>query len=192
MFLANLSLGSSSYMDLEKFLTQKKASILKKWFDSIIDTYPAETAKILKREKNQFANPVGHTIYHGMEALYQELIQGINPETISPFLDKIVRIRAIQDFAPSRAIAFVFTLKTVVRSEMEEVEAPEERLSADDLLSFDARIDHLALLAFDVYMQCREQLYELRVNEVKNRTHRLLQRANLIAEIPDVEPESKG
>jgi hypothetical protein len=30
-------------------------------------------------------------------------------------------------------------------------------------------------------------LYELRVNEVKNRSFRLLQRANLLAEIPESE-----
>jgi len=179
-------------MDLEKFLTQNKSSILKKWFNSILDTYPAETAKMLKREKNQFANPVGSTIYQGMDGLYQELIKGIDPETISPFLDKIIRIRAIQDFAPSRAIAFVFSLKDLVRREAEEVKSPQDTLSADDLSSFEARIDRLALIAFDIYMQCREQLYELRVNEVKNRSQRLLQRANLIAEIPEREPESKG
>jgi len=177
-------------MDLEKFLTQRKSSIVKKWFHSIIDTYPAETAKVFKREKNQFANPVGHTIFHGMEGLYQELIRGINPEALTPHLDKIVRIRAIHDFSPSHAIAFVFTLKTLVREEL-EAEAAEEGLSADELLSFDAGVDRLALLAFDIYMQCREQIYELRVNEVKNRSHRLLQRANLLAEIPDEEPEPK-
>lgn len=179
-------------MDLEKFLTQNKSPILKKWFNSILDTYPPETAKMLKREKNQFANPVGSTIYQGMEGLYQELIKGIDPETISPFLDKIIRIRAIQDFTPSRALTFIFTLKNLVRAEMEEAETPQDTLSADDLSSFEDRIDRLALLAFEIYMQCREQLYELRVNEVKNRTHRLLQRANLIAEIPEQEPESKG
>ncbi|MGA7875218.1 MAG: RsbRD N-terminal domain-containing protein [Desulfoferrobacter sp.] len=179
-------------MDLAKFLTQHGPSILKKWFNSILDTYPPETARMLKREKNQFANPVGSTIYQGMEGLYQELINGINPETVTPFLDKIIRIRAIQDFSPSRAIAFVFTLKELVREQSKEAEGSQEGLPSEDLVSFEARIDQLVMLAFDIYVQCREQLYELRVNEVKNRTHRLLQRANLLAEIPDQEPPSKG
>ncbi len=179
-------------MDLENFLTQHKSSILKKWFNSILETYPAETVRMLKKEKNQFANPVGSTIYQGMEKLYQELITDMNEETISPFLDRIVRIRAIQDFSPSRAIAFAFDLKRLVREQMEEASNAEERLTANDLDTFDARIDQLAMLAFDIYVKCREQLYELRVNEVKNRTHRLLQRANLLAEIPEQEPEIKG
>lgn len=179
-------------MDLAKFLTQHRSSILKKWFNSILDTYPPETARIFKREKNQFANPVGRTINQGMEGIYQELIQGINAETVSPFLDKIIRIRAIQDFSPSRAIAFVFVLKDLLREESKEAESSQEELPFDELVSFEARVDQLAMLAFDIYVQCREQLYELRVNEVKNRAHRLLQRANLLAEIPDQEPPSKG
>jgi len=178
-------------MDLEKFLTQNKSSILKKWFNSILDTYPAETANMLKKEKNQFANPVGSTIYQGMDGLYQELIKGIDPETISPFLDRIIRIRAIQDFSPSRAIAFVFTLKDLVRAQMEGADTRQDALSTSDMALFETRIDQLALIAFDIYMQCREQLYEIRVDEVKNRSHRLLQRANLLAEIPEQEPESK-
>ena len=176
-------------MDLENFLTQHKSSILKKWFNSILATYPAETVTMLKREKNQFANPVGSTIYQGMEKLYQELITDLNEETLSPFLDRIVRIRAIQDFSPSRAIAFAFDLKRLVREQMEETANSEDRLTTGDLYTFDERIDQLAMLAFDIYVQCREKLYELRVNEVKNRTHRLLQRANLLVELSEQEPE---
>ncbi|MCK8601111.1 RsbRD N-terminal domain-containing protein [Desulfoferrobacter suflitae] len=175
-------------MDLENFLTQHQSAILKRWFNFIIDTYPPETAKLFKREKDPFANPVGSTIFQGMQGLYQELVREIDPETASPFLDKIIRIRAIQDFSPSRAIAFVFVLKDLVREQSRAADDPEETLSQDDLTSFDGRIDRLAMLAFDIYVQCREKLYELRVNEVKNRTHRLLQRANLLAEIPDQEP----
>jgi hypothetical protein len=53
--------------------------------------------------------------------------------------------------------------------------------------AFDSKVDHLALLAMDVYSQCREKLYEVRVGEVKNRSFRLLQRANLLVEIPEME-----
>jgi hypothetical protein len=33
-------------------------------------------------------------------------------------------------------------------------------------------------------MQCREQLWEIKVEEIKNRTTRLLQRANLNINLP--------
>jgi hypothetical protein len=58
------------------------------------------------------------------------------------------------------------------------------------LLLFESKIDDLALLSFDIYMKCREKIYELKSNEVRNMTFRLLQRANLICEIQDQEQDS--
>ena len=55
----------------------------------------------------------------------------------------------------------------------------------DELLRFEAGIDKLVQSSFDVYMKCREQVYELKANEVKNMTFRLLQRANLIKEVQE-------
>jgi hypothetical protein len=41
------------------------------------------------------------------------------PDTVSTFLDGIVRIRAVQNFAPSEAVAFIFHLKKVIRRNSE-------------------------------------------------------------------------
>jgi hypothetical protein len=179
-------------MDLETFLKQQKESILKKWFDQVIGSYSPESSKLFTREKNQFANPVGHTISHAMEGLFDEFFFGSDTEKVSSFLDKIIRIRAIQDFSPSQAVAFIFLLKKVIREEA-DVAIRENRLTHADLMTFEARIDDLALQAFDIYMACREKLYEVRVGEFKNRTFRLLQRANLLTEIsPEQKPEQDG
>jgi hypothetical protein len=42
----------------------------------------------------------------------------------------------------------------------------------------------LGLLAFDIYMQCREKIYELKANEMKERTFKAFARAGLVKE-PD-------
>ncbi len=34
-------------------------------------------------------------------------------------------------------------------------------------------------------MKCREQIYEMRFNEVRNKTYSLLKKANLLYEIPE-------
>ena len=52
----------------------------------------------------------------------------------------------------------------------------------------DNRIDEIALLAFDVYSACRQKISDIRVNEVKNQVGKLLERANLISEIPEQNP----
>ena len=153
---------------LENLLRQKMATILKKWFDMILGTYSPDTSRFLKQEKNQFANPVGNTILLEIENIYEELLHGTDSEKLSCFLGRIIKIRAIQDFYPSQAVAFIFLLKKVIRNELED-EIRENRLF-EDLLKFEDRIDRLAMLAFDAYMQCRENIYQIRVNEIKNRT----------------------
>ena len=45
-------------------------------------------------------------------------------------------------------------------------------------------IDGLGLLAFDIFMQCREKLYDIKANEMRHMTFRLLQQANLVSEQP--------
>jgi len=177
-------------MSLKELLLEKKPIILKRWFHLILKTYPADASQFLKKQKNQFSNPVGHTISHGIEDLFEELLQGMNPVKISPVLDTIIRIRAVQDFFPSQAIAFIFLLKKVVRESLKR-EIKENQLS-EELVMFDSMIDNLALLSFDIYMKCREKIYELKINEMKNMTFGLLKRANLISEIQEGEPDLKS
>ena len=172
---------------LERILAEKKSSILRRWFELILETYPADTQRFLKTQKDQFANPVGGTISRGIEALYEEILRRGELERVAPFLDAIIRVRAVQDFSPSQAVRFVFLLKRVVREAMAE-ERQEPRV-AEELAGFESRIDDMALLSFDLFMGCREKLYELRANEVRNRTVRLLKKADLIVEIPDDEAD---
>ncbi|MDD5153963.1 MAG: RsbRD N-terminal domain-containing protein [Desulfovibrionales bacterium] len=174
---------------LESLLLQKKSAIVRKWFDAILETYPADTAKFLKSQKNQFANPVGAMISEGIEGLFEELLNGVDPEKVSPFLDKVIRIRAVQDLTPTQAVAFVFVLKRLIREELGS-DIQKHQLSGE-LLSIESRIDGLALLSFDIYMKCREQVYEIRATEWKNRLFRLLQKTNMIGEIPEEQPDPK-
>jgi len=152
---------------LKKLLLEKKSSVLKKWFNSVVDTYPTDTRRFLKEQKDQFANPVGSTISRELESLLEELLQGMDSKKVSQFLDNVIRIRAIQDFTPSEAIGFIFSLKKVIREELGD-EIRESGLYKE-LLELESEIDKLGLLAFDIYMQCREKTYEIKVNELNNR-----------------------
>lgn len=171
-------------MNLKKHLKDKKPAILKKWFDAVADTYPENTAGFLKKPKAQFANPVGYTLAEGLDGLFESLLQEMIPETVKTFLDGIVRIRAIQDFAPSEAVAFIFKLKKIVRQELggEVLLMPG---MTDELTAFDSTIDDLALFSFDIYVKCREKIYELKAKEATNMTFRLLQQARIIVDGQD-------
>ncbi len=171
-------------MNLKDFLTEHKSAIQKKWFDNVVETYPSETSNFLKKQKAQFTNPVGYTLAEGLEHLFESLLKGMLPEDVKQYLDSVVRIRAIQEFAPSEAVAFIFRLKKVIRQELGPENLKQQGI-AEELAIFDSAIDDLALYAFDLYMKCREKIYELKANEARNMTFRLLQQAHLIVDNQD-------
>jgi len=170
-------------MNLRDLLSEKKTSILKRWFDEIAEEYPANTSHFLKKQKNRFANPVGHTISQGIEKLFDDLLIDIYSDECMSTLDDIIKIKAVQDFAPSQALSFVFLLKKVIRKELAK-EIEQNHLS-HELQSFESNIDRMALMSFDIYMSCREKIFEIRVNEVRNMTNRLLKMANLVYDIDE-------
>jgi hypothetical protein len=169
-------------MSLNQLLAQRKTAILKAWFTSTIETYPSDTAKFLKSQKDPFANPVGRTINHGLEELLDELLKEMDPEIMQPLLDSIIRIRAIQNFSPSQATSFIFSLKDVVRETLKKEDTESKHFK--ELLLFESKIDELGMMAFDIYMKCREKIYELKANEMKNRTFKAFKRAGLVREMP--------
>ncbi len=169
-------------MSLEVLLAQRKNEIIKAWFDRVVETYPADTSTFLKSQKDPFANPVGSTTLQSLKSLYGELLKGLDEKAVIPLLDPIIRIRAIQDFTPSQAVGFIFSLKKAVRHILNK-ELDRNRFE-NELRLFEEQIDALSLIAFDLYMVCREKIYQLQANEVKNRTFKAFERAGLIREIP--------
>ena len=174
-------------MKLEKILSQKRSVILKEWLDKIIKTYPAYSSRFLKKQKDRFANPVGYTLSNDIEILFDELIlgKGLDKERVVPALDRIIRIRAIQDFSASEAVAFIFLLKDVIRELLKE--ESQGKNFHKELISFESKIDGLILIAFDVFVKCREKIYEIKANQAKNQVSGLLRRAGLTCEIPEWE-----
>ena len=185
-------LVSRHYMSLQTLLEENKSVILRRWFNAILETYPADTQHFLQTKKNRFDNPVAHRISSGIEGIFSQILSDAEEKEVSSFLDKIIRVRAVQDFNPSQAVAFIFALKRLVREELGE-KIREAQLS-EELWRFEEEIDKMGLLALDIYMKCREEIYELRVNEVKRSVSRLVDRANKICGIPGKEgdPEVCG
>lgn len=133
--------------------------ILEQWIAQTIQSYPSAAVAFLSGESDPFRNPVGHTVRQCLTVLFDQLYGEMDPGCIAPALDAIIRLRAVQELTPSQAVGFVFLLKPILREL-----APEH-----DPVWFGERIDQLALMAFDKYMQCREQLAEIRLSESRRR-----------------------
>jgi hypothetical protein len=126
-------------MNIETLLVEKKKVIVQKWIDQVLDSYGSP--EFFKKQKDRFANPIGSTVSDGLLKLYSVLAENRDIEEASKPLEDIIKIRAVQDFTPSIAVSFVYLLKKT-------------------------RVDKAALMAFDFYMDCRERLHKIRVNEV--------------------------
>lgn len=175
---------------LETLLTEKKEEILNHWFDLVMATYAPETARLWTGNRNRFSNPVGARFKAGMTGVLDNLANcpgTPDTATFEPHLDEIVRVRAIQDFSPSQASAFIFLLKKALREALWG-EATKNGLFVE-LLALESRVDVLALITLDIYCKCREKLFEIRINQIKNQYDRLLKRANLVC---DFSLESQG
>ncbi len=126
---------------------------------------------------------MGQTTHENLEALFELILSDAKPQTAREFVDPIIRIRAIQDFTPAKAVCWIFDLKDIVRKTL--------ALGADggrdliELGKLERRIDQFGLLGFDIYMQCREKIYDLKANEMRERTFSAFARAGLIKEPAD-------
>jgi len=166
--------------DLVRIVELKKTGIVKKWFDLTAQTYAPDTAEFLKSKTDPFANPVGGSILSSLNVLLDQLIHDMDLQVINAYLDPIIRIRAVQNFTPSQAISFILSLKKALRTSLAK-ELRDVRY-AGELFNFESKIDQLCLMAFDIYMQCREKIYQIGANETRNRTFRAFERAGLISE----------
>jgi len=150
---------------IKELLIRNKISIVDKWIQFIIETYPLATSNFLKSQKDQFSNPVGHIISDSAGKIFTEIVNGRNIDKIKLLLKDIIKIRAVQDFLPSDAVGFIFSLKKVIRDEIEQ-EIKEEK-NLNELVIIESFIDKIALVAFNLYMDAREKVFQIRVNEIK-------------------------
>ena len=91
-------------MTFRETLEAKKDTIVAKWLDEALSMYVQDASALFARQKNQFANPVGHSLREGTLAIFEALLDGSDAEKIRRHLNEIIKIRAEQEFAPSAAL----------------------------------------------------------------------------------------
>ncbi len=94
------------------------------------------------------------------------ILNGNQDLEIKIFLNDIIKVRAVQNFLPSDAAGFILSLKNIIRKELGP-EIRDEKLF-DDFREIEAEIDKTALIAFDLFMEAREKIFQLRIQEIKN------------------------
>jgi hypothetical protein len=163
-------------MSLAELLLQKRDAIARRWMGDALQAYAADSSALFGKEKDPFGNPVGHSLRQGTRGVVEAVLEGRGAEDIRRHLQEMIKIRAVQQMPPSQAVGFVFSLKQAIRAELGDAAGSAEH--AVELARLDGQIDRIALMAFDVYTQCREQVSELRINEVKRSVSWVVDRIN--------------
>ena len=125
-----------------------RETILDAWLDKVGQpTAPSDP----------FRNPVGFAIRDALPVLLDVVLGRVPVLEVRAPLERLMKIRAVQDCTPAQAVAFLFALKRLLRDRMGLDAAMEDR------------IDRLALLAFDQYLRCREEAHVVQLRELHRR-----------------------
>jgi hypothetical protein len=173
-------------MGLREILVERRATLCERWLDATLAQYGEITAARWRRERDPFANPVGHALTTGLPEIFAAVVGDGDPGAAAVgALEAILRIRSVQDLSPSRAVGFVYLLREAIRAELEPglLDGAHAELAA-----IEARLERLAFLGFDIYVRFRVQMFRLRQEELKRSVASLLRRWNAEAPPPGDPP----
>ena len=126
------------------------ARIVRRWLAALDGPTAAAGA-------DAFADPVGARYRAGIGGIAEEVLGGLDAGRTCRHLDEILRVRGAQERTPAQAVAFVFDLREIL---LEESTLPPPLVHH--------RVDQIALWAFDVYARCREEVFALRLRELRS------------------------
>ena len=144
-----------------------RQEIVSEWVESVFATYPLETTGFLRTRNDPFTNPVAHMTREAGYTLYDAMAgEDTEPDTVRAALDRFIKLRAVQKFNPGESMAVFYLMKPLLRKKI----LPEMRTGGqlDEYLEMESRLDTLALLAFDMYVNNRDLLAESRIREIRN------------------------
>jgi hypothetical protein len=154
-------------MTLKDLLSEKRAIILQRWFDRILEDYPLETRAFFRENKSPYSNPIGFTLRRGMEGVIDYMLRPATVEEARAILEPVMRVRAVENLPPSQGGRFILPLREVVSEILRE--ARRNDLLGQEWLDLNSRINQLALLGMNLYSECREKVNQLRIKEGERR-----------------------
>ncbi|TFG88864.1 MAG: hypothetical protein E4H17_01670, partial [Gemmatimonadales bacterium] len=63
-------------------LREHQDAIVQRWIADILATYPEQATAAFGRERDRFANPVGHSVRVGTQGIVAALCDGMDPDRI--------------------------------------------------------------------------------------------------------------
>ncbi|MCP4295716.1 MAG: hypothetical protein GY786_08935 [Proteobacteria bacterium] len=158
-------------MEFLQKIQQEKPEILRDWYETVINSFPQKSRRIITLNEDRFANPMGYTLYEGMQQILETIVSRSSIVDLDEVLGKIIRVKAIQDKQPNDGLEFLFDLKNIIR---QYGNAFSENFTENRaLFEIEDLIDSIILKAHLIFVESREKISELKVREVEKKTHML-------------------
>lgn len=154
-------------------IKQEKDTLLQKWVDKYYAAYPLGSTGFIRTSTDKFKNPIGIITQTSLSTLYDAAIgEDIEFSDVHNALNELVKLRAVQEMPPSRAVGPMAQLKTLFKEEVFDSLVKNNNNSKvlqeifEGFFTVAARIDSLLLLSMDLYSADREKVFNLRVEEI--------------------------
>ncbi|THB75709.1 MAG: hypothetical protein D6B25_11520 [Desulfobulbaceae bacterium] len=177
-------------MELAEALHNNRYKIVDRWIEYTLSTY--ESSNFFKQEKDPFSNPIGGVVRSSLKALFPLLTQSDSSEQIKEQLSHLMHLRSVQQFTPSQAVAPINAVKHITREIL--AKDKENAPLVNELYDFEFAVDLAVLAAFDLYMECREKIYRVRIDEIRSGSNILTDSAcpsKALSDIQELRVESK-
>ncbi|WP_283171161.1 hypothetical protein [Curtanaerobium respiraculi] len=136
-------------------------SIAREW---CVELYATPDSKVFEGDVSdtRFSNPVAYHIAQTSQDVVGYLFSNERDPEVPESVDDLCRLIALQEARPSEAFASFFKLRSIVFSR-----AGKSGMDAKTLSVVNDRIDACLLRAMDCYTRFREQIMQLRIDELK-------------------------
>lgn len=177
-------------MNITELCNERRVTLLPRWTELFFAAYPLDGPGFLRTQTDPFANPVGRIVRESLPVLYDAVAGNeADPDAVRAALADLVRLRAVQDMPPAKAVGPVFLLKTLLREavlpEFLRQDGGNAAARLNEYLAVESRVDSLGLMALDLYAGDREKVFNLRVEEIKRSQSQVVRWATLRQDAAD-------
>jgi hypothetical protein len=148
---------------LAERLRERSATLTERWLDACLAAYAPATRAFYRGEASALANPAGQGLARAAARVLEAFIGGGDLAAAAEPLGHMMQIRLVTTEDAAAAAGFVFALRGLVLDELGQAGAEPTRQELDVL---HARVDALALMAFDAYAEGLRRLHEVRIREL--------------------------
>ncbi|KZK74967.1 MAG: hypothetical protein A3K90_00365 [Pelodictyon luteolum] len=133
-----------------------RTAVLDRWSSAGLGMFPEHMSR---------ATPAGEALADAMGTVLDNIGGGVD---CREGIERLTRIFAVQPLPPSKSLALFGALCDLIQEFIPE-DAGREACRR--------RMDEMTLEAFDCFMENRENIYRLKVDEARSQMHMLLRRA---------------